>query len=427
MKHVKLKIALLSAAAVTFGLALVGCGPSNAKYDYKVTFDYNISVWQCEDEECGEVFFDMEKPEVCPKCGSEEGKGVTLKEDNVGIKNSNKYLQYLGAYDNSLVVKYPDDVNPDQHLPLQTIEGYAFDGWYLPQTENGEVVVGEDGRVVTGEKVDFATYRVKSDVTFYARFAKKKTLTVLGRTEQGEELTLSREIVYSGAMGGVFNEPLEGLVAEVAGYSLVEYYKDESLTEIFPFPYTFGEEDETVYAKFLEGTWAAVTSPTNTAGSSEVINGFNNAIQRNMNIYLRGDLDYAGVTWPTSNSTRSYSGIIRGNGYKISNISVTRTASRNDEFSIFGDIADGFEVHDLSFEDVSLNVTFVLGGIYPVSGFAKSISPNAVFDKFSYSCVVNIEKEGRGTSAIVQTSPICPEPPETLDESMFKVTINGND
>lgn len=422
MKHVKLKIALLSAAAVTFGLALVGCGPSNAKYDYKVTFDYNISVWQCEDEECGEVFFDMEKPEVCPKCGSGDGKGVTLKEDNVDVKNRNKYLQYLGAYGNSLVVKYPDDVNPDQHLPLQSIEGYAFDGWYLPQTENGEAVVGEDGRVVTGERVDFTTYRVKSDVTFYARFAKKKTLTVLGRTEQGEELALSREIVYTGAMGGVLNEPLEGLVAKVDGYSLVEYYKNESLTEVFPFPYTFGEEDETVYAKFLEGDWAAVTAPANTSGSSEVVNGFDNAVQKNMNIYLRKDLDYTGRSW----ATRSYSGIILGNGHKISNVTFARTSSKTlQEFSLFGDIGDTFEVHELSFENIVFNITLNFSGFPQISAFANSISQSAVFDRFRYICTVNIERKGLGNNAVESVYEICADPPASLDREMFDVTING--
>ena len=54
-----------------------------------------------------------------------------------------------------------------------------------------------------------------------------------------------------------------------------------------PFRSTYGEEDKTIYAKFLQGDWNLVETPDQ----------FNSALRDEKNIYLRSDLDYTDVKW----------------------------------------------------------------------------------------------------------------------------------
>jgi len=376
VKHAKLKSVLIASAAVTFGLALVGCGVGNPSYDYKVTFDYNVG---------------------------------TLSDHEITS-------QYLAVQENSLIVKYPKE--DDSDFRLKTIEGYDFDGWYFPVLDGeGKPVIGEDGRVQLKERIDFATYRVTSDVTLYANFAVKYKLTVLGKTEDGEDLTLKNETVYRGATGTQQSEPFGTEAARADGYTLVEYYEDEALTQKFSFPYTYGEEDKTIYAKFLQGDWNLVETPDQ----------FNSALRDEKNIYLRSDLDYTDVKW----TARAYSGKIRGNGHTVSNIACEWTGRRGDyDFYLFRFLGAGFEVHDLTFENVMLRFTASVNPMnetgYQVSAFAGIIQNGAVFDGFAYSCVLEIERLAGAANADVYAYEICKDPPEDLNRQFFDVTINGD-
>lgn len=356
LKHAGLKIALTVSAAVTFGLALAGCsgGGSDAHYDHIVTFDYNIG---------------------------------TLS-DMSAIEN-----QYLGVMNESLIAMQP---GYNEDFKLRKLEGYDFEGWYLPEKDaEGNPVRGEDERVRVGEKWNFATGRVTEEITLYANFVSKSGLTVLGKAEVDGEITevaiddhskKAFETLFQGSVGKVIERPAETFAPTASGYIFVDYYADENLTEVFKWPCTLEENRVTVYAKFRKiETWVYASTAEE----------FVNAIASDSDIRVMADLDFTGVTWK---GNYDYSGTIEGNNRVISNISCTIEGSKEKtNYGLFGRLGETFKVSDLTFENASLTfrATTALVGVgakYQVSGFADSIARGASLTNFRFSGTVAVTK-----------------------------------
>ncbi|MDE5897194.1 MAG: hypothetical protein K2H43_05215, partial [Clostridia bacterium] len=372
---------MAAAAALTFGLALAGCSNGEGKkYDHLVTFDYNAG----------------------------DSIGVTLP------------CQYLGVKDESLVLA-PSSTNND--FKLQTITGYAVEGWFLPQEdENGKPVKDENGRVVCGKEWNFKTDKVTSDLTLYANLSRKSRLLIKGATlkddgsvEEFESLTYTPEIL--GTPGTTVDK--SGDDAQMAEYSLVGYYTDKTFTQEFSWPYTFGEEDLTIYARFLEGTnWRVV----NTAEE------FKSAIANRTDIFVKSDIDFSGTDWSRN---ANYPGTILGNGHKISNITCEWNGNKDvSTYGLFGAIGSRCHISDFSFENVNITFRAVVPhdpqpGYYKISACEVSVSEEAVFENFSFSGTLKIERTAATAMSTILPYAICETPPAAI-VPMFQVAISGD-
>ncbi len=349
MKHKFLKIALAGLAAVTFGLALTGCSGSNAhKYDYLVTFDYNVQ----------------------------------------GIASLNESVKYLGVNENSLIVMQPGSSN----FTAITVPGYFNEGWYLPQTDsNNQPLKDENGRVLLdlNKPWDFATDRVTSDITLYANLLKRTTLTISG----GDE-----DLVFEDTPGAV--KDYSDSKPTKNGYTFVGLYYDTEFEQPFSWPYTFQTEGETVYAKFLEGNWAVVSDASS----------FMSAVVSNQNIYLQTDIDFTDTKW-THNRTynneimgnnRKITGI--SCNWEGTGASQFGLFGLINEKAYIHDIT--FEQVKIDFTAIR-NPSSADG--YLINAFAWEIKEGARIENVTVTGTVTAKRGAQATMSEIKLNAICPE------------------
>lgn len=282
---------------------------------------------------------------------------------NCGRLDANCPTQYLGVLDGALIGLCPGD---STDFGASEIADLYMSGWYTAQIgSDGQPLTDPDsGMVLTDRLWDFERDTVTADVTLYARWVRQTTLTFRDR-DTGELLYTMRE-----APGTVREEPKAILDMELKpaeGYTLRGCYADEDLSELFSWPYTFTEEDSTVWVSYLEGKWSIVRTP------AEFVKGLNTGA----NISVENDLDFSdgSVKWVV----KDYNATIRGNGHTLSGIRLDKTGDRNStrNFALFGTLREGAEIRDLTFADVSIRFAAKTPGQYAVGGLAWSLREGA--------------------------------------------------
>ena len=126
-----------------------------------------------------------------------------------------------------------------------------------------------------------------------------------------------------------------------------------------------GTEHRILYAKYIVGRWTPVRDSNdvntmlNTSGAT--------------NFFMVNDIDYVGTrTTSSKRDTATYRGIIEGNGYTISNLTIEYSNVENaSKSSIFGALGAGAEIRNLTLTDVSFTVS--------VSARASSVDIYALF------------------------------------------------
>lgn len=333
MKKKLIQIALAVLCVLTVSLAAAGCtgGNRGKKYDYLVTFNYNVG---------------------------------TLQESPVEER-------YLGVKENSLIPLKPGDTN----FPGTNIQGYYAASWHLPQTNaDGTLKIGDDNRVLLGAAWDFATQRVEKDITLYAELKPYSRLIIKGGDNDVE---LRSENFTSGSAP----RP-DVLQPTKQGSTFYEYFEDEQCTIPFAWPYNFDEEVKIVYAKFIEGDWTMVRT-------AEEFNGALDAAEKKA-IYLCNTIDFTGVEWKPN---RAFGLEINGNGFAVQNIACNFDFSRASSrmLALFGSL-NGANVHDITFENVTFRARIVneQSRAYAVAAFATAMNEDTALSnvKITGSCTV---------------------------------------
>lgn len=359
MKKKLIQIALAVLCALTLSLAFVGCtgGNRGKKYDYLVTFNYNVG---------------------------------TLQESAVEDR-------YLGVKENSLIPIKPGDAD----FAGATIQGYYVASWHLPQTNSdGSLKKGEDERVLLGAAWDFPTQRVDKNITLYADLKPYSRLTIKGGDADVE---LRSENFTSG-----FAPRPDVLQPTKSGYTFFEYYEDEDYTQPFSWPYHFDGENKTIYAKFIEGDWTLVRT-------AEEFNGALDAAAKKA-IYLCNEIDFTGVAWKPN---RAFGLEINGNGHAVKNIEIQFELDRNNSMlALFGSL-NGANVHDISFENVvmSANVKINSQVAYWVAPFATTMNADTVLKDVTLSGSLTVTKD-RSNYEDPEVYRVCTNE-EYLDSSLF--------
>ena len=300
MKNKFLKRLTIGLIAIVAGACFSACGDDDGekKYDHLVTFNYNVG-------------------------------DLTTAIDN----------QYLGVMDGSLVAIKP---GYSSDYKEGVVAGYYLEGWYTAKVdEEGNVVIGDDGRVELDEKWDFSTDRVSADIVLYANFMQQASLEIKG----GDEVWIREN-----TPGTVMKQPNAFLAPKKQGYTLIGYYADEECTVPFTWPYEFEAGVNTViYAKFMEGEWVLV----------DTAKEFSDALIGGKNIYLTSDITFENTTWKTP---PTYAGEISGNGHTLRGIDVNLAASKTvkKNFGLFGTLTSTAYIHDLTIENA--RVSFTDGG-----------------------------------------------------------------
>lgn len=323
---------LTLAAAAAFTFALAGCGEEEEVklYDHLVTFDYNV----------GNLLGEPDK--------DEDGNVKKAVAD-----------QYLGVAANSLVVVQPGN-SAGVKFDLSEISGYYIEGWYRAKVdEEGNAVIGEDGRAELAEKWDFSADRVDSDITLYAKLLPRPKLSIM--------VDGVAQKVFSDLPGRTFSKPSISVdIPTKPGHTLYGYYNDPNCTDPMEWPYTFGTEDKIVYTKFEEGVWTFVKDAS----------GFLNALALNENIWLENDIDFSGAKW---NGSYNYRGTLNGKEHALTGIACSYDAapSTGTDFALFGTLASTAHIYDLVIEDAQITVSAMMFGDYRVAMLAHEVRAGA--------------------------------------------------
>lgn len=72
---------------------------------------------------------------------------------------------------------------------------------------------------------------------------------------------------------------------------------------------------------------------------------------------IQADLDFTDVIWPTNAMHGDFSGVIQGNGYKISNIVITQTNANKMNTGLFGNVTSTAGIRNLTFDNVELVIS----------------------------------------------------------------------
>lgn len=257
-------------------------------------------------------------------------------------------------------------------IPQAVMLNHVLEGWY-----EGEKT--EDG-IEYKEKWNFKESRATKSVTLYAKWRLEYRVTIV----YGENNESSKVVQTLTDESELIKRPTSN--PTLTGYTFLEYYRDEDLTEVFEFDRAYSFKDENneeffeliIYTKWLEGKW-------NVVRTAEDMVKFNAAT----NLYIMNDLDFEGLTikWPDS-----YSGKIEGNNHCIKNINFTKQQSggisqRN--FGLIGQISDA-TINDLTFQNCKVEFAIAVGTPY-VGFLAGRIDGTTKISNVTLeNCVVNV-------------------------------------
>lgn len=304
-------------------------------------------------------------------------------------------------------------INEVTKLPERTInltrEGYSIGGWYTAaKDENGNVLYEDEekGIVKLGEPADFSvTLKSGDEWELYASWLRNQTVQVLlaldsdapdGKItytpKDGKERTykagdLLKEYELRGKTG-VVGKPSLNVITETrgenpAGFTFLDFYTDKECTKKAEWPVSRSENGENVliYAKFITGEWNFVSTANDLVRMLQKRDNLGKAYNAN-NYYFLGDIDCSSYASFALNEDHEFAGEIRGNGYKISGLSVNQTGVGNAmnagvSVSLFGKLSSTAKISDLTIENLSLSISNKLNASICVYLFSHEISSGA--------------------------------------------------
>ena len=123
-----------------------------------------------------------------------------------------------------------------------------------------------------------------------------------------------------------------------------------------------------VYVDWLEGEWYHIYTAQQFLDNASVSGSY----------VIHADLDFTDEVWPTSLMHGTYTGTIQGNGHIFKNIVCTQTNNNKNYTGLFGQLAEGAILQDITFENVDFTIakgTRMAGAVFGL--LAGSISEEA--------------------------------------------------
>lgn len=260
-------------------------------------------------------------------------------------QNSKNKITYLYDFDGTQDSIKIMDPNVLITSPQDQIirNGYHIEGWYQTKVEN------PDGTVEYSDKWDFENDTMTLEgVELYAKWEINKVYTyeLYYYDVNGNEVLLDKYEVKEG-------EKFSDLFLnnkEVEGYTSLGYLDESGNPWDENFTHPGGESDLAIklYLDLIEGEYTIVKTARQ----------FKTALTRNESIYLMNDIDLEGEEI----SYNSYSGTVKGNGYKVYNFAVKYDSSKGGLKGSLEDINGTqdhlyislfFELKDATFVDIN--------------------------------------------------------------------------
>ena len=430
----KIKVLLLTALTLGSMCLFSACGSEQTPYEINDEENYTVSV----------------------KYDANGGVFTTNTSVIVDSYNISEMKADDGVVEIPLIT--PDDKSRGNDAFKASKSGYFLAGWYAERTEDGK---DEDGKTLYtyGDKWDFEedvlevnvnkTYSSQEPViTLYAAWVPLFEIEFYS-LESGEYInsyeydpTLVEEIkipAWDEETGAVemYNFP------ENDGYTFNGAYYDEAGTQqivsvlehVGEVDEETGTADETVmkvYVDWLEGEWYHIYTVEQFLDNASIKGNYE----------IHADLDFTDENWPSSLMYGNFTGSIKGNGHKFTNIELEQTNNSKVNAGLFGNITEEASITDLTFENVTFTIekgTRVAGASFGL--FAGTISDGAALTNVNIlngviqidsSCYFGVNDYsigllcGTGNAALVPNAQITCVPTGDNPENV-QISVEGND
>ncbi len=268
-----------------------------------------------------------------------------------------------------------DEIRGKQAYPASRV-GYYLAGWYTERTlVSGE---GEDAVYSYGGKWDFTADRLRLDpdgdynahnavITLYAAWVPAFSYEFYTVDENGNETLIGTRTENPTAPSQLMLPTVNTETGKL-GYSkdfpalndmtYDKVYTDKELTneivsELITHSGVFDPDTAELenpvmklYCTTLDGLWFEVDSAEKISKNSYL----------NAHYILKNDIDFEGKSWPATFTSKGFKGSIEGNGYTIKNITLTQNQNSVTYFGLFGQISDGAEIKNVTFDNITVNI-----------------------------------------------------------------------
>lgn len=312
-----------------------------------------------------------------------------------------------------------DPLRGDNEAFNASKKGYFLAGWYTGRTENG---TDSDGNVIYtySGRWDFKTSLWEVDpngtysadepvVTLYAAwvplfevnyyYGEGANRVLLG-TETYNPMTDTIEVpMWSKKTGGM---DMRDFPDAPAGYTFDKaYYEDGTLVdteELKPLETldlttgTASDRTMDIQLEFMEGEWYRIETAeqlykaASSTGSYEIL----------------ADLDFADQRWPSDFAFGTFTGTFKGNGHKISNVTVETRDAKATYGGLFGEIAATATIENVTFENITYKLKTTQDKLSPSYGiFAGKITSGATISNVTLTNgTLLIDSDSRITDVI---------------------------
>lgn len=299
---------------------------------------------------------------------------------------------------------------------------YTLEGWYYPARNADGSIIYEDEQgdiAQLGNKFDFSTYTIKEndDIVLYANWLRNQKVNyLLAPEDKIDNKLVVGENVYT--VGGTpvsesnfdryssIGEPtMDPLFGEAKNYTFVGYYTDAECTvpAKWPIKRTADGTDTNVYVKYLPSDWTVIST----------VNDLYKMFGKTVNTgkyYLKNNIDGKGMDINVAASA-TFSGMIEGNGYTISNVTFNNAKLQNSNVaSIFGRIISGAKIANITIKDCGTNFKANFNSNIYAYYFAESIADDATITNVKIDggeLFVNTLSEGSSWLNNADNAPLC--------------------
>lgn len=262
-------------------------------------------------------------------------------------------------------------INPTSGSVSVKRDGFELVGWC--EVEEGNVLDEEKGFCELGDEWDFTTQLQEGDdIILAAKWRALVGLQVVMVCDEGSAVAVGKKVENDATLKGETFQDGD-VIGEIAydskdsissaatpdtrlftvkdkTHTFYGYYWDKECTKEIAWPIQRGEEQQTVYAKYIKGDWTFVKTADDVYKMFNALKG-----GAKKSYWLCNDVVYTKSV--ALDGMTSFAGEIQGNGYTISGLKFNKSLTQGvNKFSIFGDIKETAKISDLTLENVSVSL-----------------------------------------------------------------------
>ena len=328
----------------------------------------------------------------CPTDPTLEERGYTIAvtyDYNGGIADSEAKRVLYYKPDQPLLA--PGD---SVEFKAPTLDRFhSLEGWYIALTDaEGNLLRGEDGSILTSDTpFVWEGARATESCTLVARWREKPTVEIV---VDGQE-----SILYPTDAGhNVTATMLQTVLPTLENRTFFDYYTDPECTVRAEFPLQMQEGQRiTLYTKWLEGDVLVVREASD-------LNSI--VLYTGKTVYLDADIDFGGAALP---QISNFGGKFLGNGHTLRNFSQTVSLTgRNASYGLFGELTDGAEIRDVTFEGgtITVQASYSTQSLFHIGFLAGSVRGSVTLDGVTFDgCTLSLSLPEGAVNASAEGQP----------------------